>query len=117
MSTVVCSASSQDIPASERVILAFTRNYKCWQCEQPLLPGFCGVRAALPSYVHLKYPLLFLTCNQMCQKRVALEWREKGLSAWMWDGPRVRRFFDNPENIAGTLQDINLNQMLKANRS
>jgi hypothetical protein len=102
---------------SESVILAFTRDQRCWHCESPLHRGFCGVKVVLPPNTVLKYPLLFLTCSSACQRRVATEFSENGVWAEAWGGPCVRRLLDSPEKIAGTLEDRNLGQFLKANRS
>jgi hypothetical protein len=116
MSTVEHSDGNQGIFTSERSILAFTRDNACWHCEKPLPPAFCGVRAFIPPNDLFKYPILFLTCLPICQRRVLAELQPLGLWTEVWDPLRIRRFLDDPENITGTLQDINLGQILKANR-
>lgn len=111
------SLNCQDDNATHAVILVFTRDYLCWRCEEALSPLSCGVHAEDLAHQRWKYPLLFLTCGPVCQRHVLRKCIENGLKTEAWTGARIRRLVDNPENIAGSIQDLTLGLVLKAGRS
>jgi hypothetical protein len=117
MSNIGRSDSSQGIFESEQSIVAFTRDWGCWHCEKPLPPGFCAARGFPSANALFEYPILFLTCGPMCQKHVLAVLQKDGFWTESWAPSRVRRFADDTENLMGTLQDLTLGLVLKANRS
>jgi hypothetical protein len=97
-------SDNQEIITTEQAVLVYTSGYRCWQCEKPLRPQFCGVHADLGPNSIYNNPLLFVTCSSSCQQDVLRVCRENGVSAEVWKPARVRRWLDHNENVAGVIQ-------------
>ena len=89
------SAATNSMP----IILIASPEYRCWECENPLLPRFCGVSASIRDHL-----LLFLVCSTTCQAGVLEDSKHIGVEFLPLSPPVVRCLLDDEENIVAIVE-------------